>query len=832
MSVNLPQLTDGSDPSLPVPVDPSRAMQFAPDHGGYQRPEPSVAEEGSILTMSRILAALRRYRWLVASLVVLGLVGGFVARRFVEPTYVVNATVFASPTKETTGGALASDGALTRNQGWRDLLMSFAIIDPVVRELALYLRPEKAADSVLFANFAIDTTKKQWFPGDYTLETQSGRYTLTDKLGFIREQGVIGDSVGRSAGFAWVPPARRLGTQSRTVGFKVMTPREASVDIRNRLAVRIQLTSPVIAIDLTGTAAQRPAATVNAMITRFVEVAGDLKKRELVQSATTLNAQLNSAQGKLQGAERQLENYRIGIIAKPSEGSVMIPSMPTSGSPSEGGALAVARDPIFGQFAGTKYEYESIKADRVQLESLAKALRASDAATVSVDRLLSVPIVVREPGAASLRSTVAQIDQAEANLRQALLTLTDSEPQIKAARRGIRELREATLPKELDEFMGTVRARESMLQMQLADARKELEQIPQRTIQQGALQREQLVAADQYTQLRAAYAQANLAQLSAVPDVKLLDSAVTPLEPSSNTTPVLIGGGLLLGLGLGLALAIILDLLDNRFRYPDQVSKELGLEVLGVVPVIDQSGRRQTPERIAQIVEAFRSIRMNVRYASNSTRGIALGITSPGPGDGKSLIASNLALSFAEGGWRTVLVDADTRRGGLHTTFDLAAGPGLVEYLEGTSLLSEVLYATRHDNLSFVPTGTRHRRAPELLATPRLQQFLATLAADYDVVIIDTPPLGAGTDAYAVGTACGQLALVLRSNKTDLKMAKAKLNVLDQLPVTVLGAILNEVRTDTSAYQYYAYDTEYLLTEEPAALTSGGSRGAVATRDA
>jgi polysaccharide biosynthesis transport protein len=248
------------------------------------------------------------------------------------------------------------------------------------------------------------------------------------------------------------------------------------------------------------------------------------------------------------------------------------------------------------------------------------------------------------------------------------------------------------------------------------------------------------------------------------------------------------------------------------------------------VPVVDQTGR-QSPEAVAQIVEAFRSIRMNVRYASGNQRNVVFGITSPGPGDGKSLVASNLALSFAEGGWRTVLIDADTRRGQLNATFDTATSPGLVEYLEGTSLLAEVFYPTRHDNLTIIPCGTRHRRAPELLATPRMQQLVASLAAEFDVVIIDTPPLGAGTDAYAIGTACGQLAVVLRANRTNLKMAKAKLSVLGQLPVTMLGAILNEVHTDSAMYQYYSYDPDYVLAEETTPALSSGGGTAVAVRD-
>jgi polysaccharide biosynthesis transport protein len=820
MSVNLPPIPAGSD-LLPVAAEPRNLQPYQRGAGGPAAP----AEGGGSALITRTLAALQRYQWLVYACIIVAGGLGLLATRFIDPEFQVNAAVFAN-SREDGRGALGA-GSLTGNAGWRDVIKSFNVIDPVVVQLSLYMRPQKAADSVLFANFGIDQTKRGYTPGDYTLKTEAGRYTLNDRLGFIHESGTVGDSVGRSAGFAWVPPARILGTKARTVKFKLMTPREASVDIRNRLQVDVLETSPIIALGLRGTAAQRPAATLNAMLTRFVAIADTLKKRELLQSATTIEAQLRAAQDKLTSTERQLEDYRVRVISQPSEASVLMPATSTGPVGSAGG-FEVLRDPAFMTFEASKMEFENVRRDRTQLEEVLRTVKAGSTDSPA-NAVLSVPSV-REPGGMALRSAVLQLDSAEASLRMARLSLKDSNPDVLRQQRYIAQLR-PVVPQQLEAFVGNLRAREARLQRQLTDATRELQQIPQRTIQQGALMREQTVAADQYTRLRSAYAQANLAQLSAVPDVKVLDSAVTPLEPSTNTKPKLIGMSLAAGLGLGLALALLLDRLDSRFRYPDQIKNDLGLEVLGIVPAIDQSGRPQSPERVAQIVESFRSIRMNVRYAAGGSPHLALAITSPGPGDGKSLIASNLALSFAEGGWRTVLVDADTRRGVLNTTFDTPSSPGLVEYLEGTSLLSEVLAPTHHDNLTLVPCGTRHRRAPELIATPRFQQLVAALATEYDIVLIDTPPLGAGTDAYAVGTACGNVALVMRSSRTDIRMAKAKLAIIDQLPITVIGAIMNEVKTDSPIYQYYSYDAEYLLAEESEpALTSGRTEVAVSGR--
>jgi polysaccharide biosynthesis transport protein len=819
MSANLPPLPAAPDSNLPVPADEySGRLQPAPAYG-----PPTEEEGGGGGDATRLLSALLRFKWLIIGFAVAGLSGGIVASRFVEPEYEVDAAIFANPAGAPGNAGPVGSWTLTQIAGWKDLVRSTAIIDPVVQELALYVQPETAADSLVFAGFRLVEGGRGFRPGQYTLKTEGGRYSLVDKLGLINESGAVGDSVGRTAGFAWVPPVRVLGTKSRTVKFRVVTPREASRDIQSRFDVTIVTTSPVINVLLRGTAPQRPAPTLNAMLRRFTQVASELKTRELTQSAKTLGEQVSEQQAKLQDAERRLEDFRVATISKPSETPALI--VPKQ---SNDGNFAVSQ-PVFGNYFLQKTQVETIRRDRSEVERLAKDLTAPNSNT-QPELLLSIPTLAQDEGALPLRQVIKELSDEQALLRKDLLVYTDSNHIVIDRRRSIAELRNRVLPARLNDYLGSLRLRETELNSQLASATQELQEIPQRTIQQGALERERAVQSEIYASLRASYARANLAQQSAVPDVQVLDSAVMPSQPSKNTTAALVGVGLLAGLALGVVLAFILDRTDSRFRYAHQARDDLGLDVLGVVPVIDQSGR-QSPIAVAQIVEAFRSIRMNVRYAAGGQRGLAFGITSPGPGDGKSLIASNLALSFAEGGWRTVIIDADTRRGELNNTFDSPATPGLVDYLEGTALLADVLYPTRHDNLTIVPCGTRHRRAPELLATPRMQQLVAALSAEFDAIIIDTPPLGAGTDAYAIGTACGQLALVLRNARTDVKMAKAKMHVLRSLPITMLGAILNEVKTDSGQYQYYSYDPEYVLPEETPALTAGAGGGtAVAER--
>ncbi|HZF66979.1 MAG TPA: polysaccharide biosynthesis tyrosine autokinase [Gemmatirosa sp.] len=795
MSANLPSAAYGPSTAI-APVAPGGHVPAA--YRG-QDGEGGGVDTGQMV--SRLLGALNRFKWLILGLVLAGAGVGAVLGRFVDPQYQVASTIILTGDVGPRGAPVQVDANMER-QGWIDLARSFAIADTVVMRLALYIEPDRAGDSLVFRNFQLDRKAGRFVPGEYRLELTGPRYTLRDKVGFVSEEGVVGDSIGRRAGFAWQPPRAALGTD-RTIKFTVRTPREASVSVLRRMNVELAEGSNLMLLQLAGTVQQKPAETLNAWGEQFVSLATQLKSGRVTGYSRTLRTQLADADQRLRGAERAYQQFRVGAITLPSEGM--------TAKPAGAGDVAVLRDPAVDRFFEQSYVLNAVRRDRLQLERLGRQLSPT---STPVEAMLSVPTVVQDPAAVTLRNSLQELVKLQQEVRVLRETYTDSFPTTTKPRLELlRTLQGTTIPQQLSLLLAELRRRENETQGFVSRSAGELQGIPQRTMQQEALRRELQSAEQLYTTLQQRFAEAELSEKSLAPDIRVLDAAVMPLDPSTNTAPRLFATALVAALGLGLGLAVLLDRMDRRFRYPSQATNDLGLQVLGVVPQVQQD-RRQSPEKVAQIVEAFRSIRMNVKYASMPTQKVALTITSPGAGDGKSLVASNLALSFAEGGWRTVLVDGDLRRGALHATFDLPSGPGVVEYLEGTSLLGEIVQATSHDNLSVIAGGARHRRAPELLATPRMQQLVSALAAEYDAIIIDTPPLGAGTDAYAIGTTTQSMAIVLRTAATDLKLAKAKLETLDQLPVVVIGAILNEVDADASEYQYFAYDPEYAAIDE------------------
>jgi len=361
--------------------------------------------------------------------------------------------------------------------------------------------------------------------------------------------------------------------------------------------------------------------------------------------------------------------------------------------------------------------------------------------------------------------------------------------------------------------LSQLRDREAQFQNRIAGAGRDLQSIPTRVIEEMRLRRQVSVDERLYTDLKGKFAEAQLAEKSTTPDLSILDTAVAPLYPSKNTAPRLMAMAILGGLGAAIALALLLDMVDRKIRYSEQVTNELGLSIAAAIPRFPKGGvSARSPEQVAHLVESFRTLRMHVRHACEPP--ITIAISSPSPSDGKSFVAANLAMSFADAGFNTVLVDGDTRRGMVHEVFGLGMGSGLTEYLSGRVDFSDVVHGTTHDRLTLVPCGARQPHSPELLTSAALPRLVAELKTRYDVVIFDTPPLAAGVDAYAIATALNNLLVVLRIGKTERRMAAAKLLLVDRLPINVLGAVLNGVNLK-GEFDYYGYASGYGFTDAP-----------------
>ncbi|MDR1567524.1 MAG: CpsD/CapB family tyrosine-protein kinase [Streptococcaceae bacterium] len=209
------------------------------------------------------------------------------------------------------------------------------------------------------------------------------------------------------------------------------------------------------------------------------------------------------------------------------------------------------------------------------------------------------------------------------------------------------------------------------------------------------------------------------------------------------------------------------------------------------------------------VSEQYRTIRTNIQFSSSADDPIkTLVITSSGPGEGKSTCAANIALVFAQAGQRTLLVDADMRKPTVFRTFNLTNEKGLSTILSTPKTLSEVVQQTEIEHLSIVTSGPMPPNPSEILSSNRMTQVIKEMRGQFDIVIFDTPPIVAVTDAQILSSSADGTLLVVRENvskKEDLLKAK---DLLDFVQARVLGAIYNGAENNKDqAYQYY-YTTE------------------------
>ena len=783
-------------------VSANPASQFADAHiQGWQDARPIVPQM-SRSPFERPVAAIRRYRWLLVAIVLLASIGGVLATRFLTPQYEVGARIMIATDNpmESRTGPIGSSGLLIADD-WTQLLRSFAVSDAVVRKLALYLSPDnERVDGPVFASFGL---ADRFRPGKYELviDRSTKRWTLSPtSSGEASQSGGVADSVGTKFGFEWVIPKWAFdGTGERNVKFTVATPRETAVAWDARLNSSRARESNFLELTLQDPDPKLAADVLNTWIRQYVAVAAELKKYKLNLYARTLEGQLHTAKNSLDSAEVQLSSYRVNTITQPGESSPIA------------AGLQETRDPVMKAYFEKTMEYDDVKHDVAMLQTLLASVTKD---SVPSDALFQIHSVASgAPAAQSLRTAITDYHAAEANLAAERAVYTDVHPRVRSLVAQVNTLKRVTIPRLAGQLLMSLRDRAADDSARIATEGENLQKIPQRTIEEERFRRARDVAAGLFTNLSSRFAEAQLAEASATPDVSILDSAIAPLAPTSNTAPRVILIAIIGGIGLALGLAILFDRLDGRLRYPEQAADDLGLPIAGTIPRFPKGGvNRESPEQMFQLVESFRSLRMAV-VASSGPGSMAVAVSSPSPSEGKSLISANLAMSFADAGLRTVLIDGDTRRGALNATFGLRASPGLTDFLSGRVALCDVMLPTGYEKLTIIPCGMRQRRSPELLISPRLGGMVTELQSTHDVVIFDTPPMAAGIDGYSIAAAAGRLLVVLRVGHTDRRMAAEKLRIFERLPVDIIGAVLNGIPLEGS-YEYYGYVPGYEAVDE------------------
>jgi succinoglycan biosynthesis transport protein ExoP len=359
-------------------------------------------------------------------------------------------------------------------------------------------------------------------------------------------------------------------------------------------------------------------------------------------------------------------------------------------------------------------------------------------------------------------------------------------------------------------------------------------------------------------QVRQEYQKARMAEEVEAGDVDIISLADTPYAPVMAAAPLKLSLGLLLGFLLGMGGAFLLEAMNTAVRRPEDLEHALNVPGLAVIPRLTQSaqparrlggllgpGRKADPANERSLgavsqpfsvgLEAFRMLRTSLMWCEQGDQMKTLVVTSAAPGEGKTLTAANLAVTFAYDGLRVLLIDCDVRRPKLHGLFQVARAPGLMELLtpamattngvrslgfdpdadgEDSHAITDVISPTKIRGLSLLPCGALPTNASNLLSGVRMRVLLHELAKSFDLVILDTPPVLATADAGILASLADGVLLVVRAGQTDRVAAKRAHQQLVNVQARVVGTVLNDPGGEVSQYGDYYYPYDYAVEEQ------------------
>jgi capsular exopolysaccharide synthesis family protein len=627
------------------------------------------------------------------------------------------------------------------------------------------------------------------------LQSRSLRKRVEAKVASDHPNGEF-SAASRSAwrkllGFSGPPAARQTRLMPAEVQARV---------IENSRIVEILCESPN---------GQFSAAFANTMAREYIEYSLESVWESSGRTAQWMNKQLGHLKSNLEQSENKLQEYgrATGLVYTGAEQSI--------------------EEDTLKQL---QQEYSTAKADRIAKQSLSEMAGASQ-----VD---AIPQVVDNGRLSDYSRKMAELKQ---ELAELLSLYTPSHYKVVKVQAQITALENTltgerkTIRARIGNEYGAAQRREQLLAGEYEKQMDKLLQTDRKSVYYNVLKHEVDTDRSIYDQLLAKTKQVEVGSAVQASDIRLLDPAEVPSRPTKPNLPRNASFGFLFGLVGAFGLVMGREFIDRSVRAPGEAPMHLQVPELGVIPSqkffpqprdrrksgVEANGNPDGrgfelstwQDHPSLLAESFRSALASIMVAGNgSTLPGVIMITSAGKGEGKSSIVSNLGIALAEINLKVLLIDADMRKPHLHDIFNVSNSWGLSDLLREKSSLENcpveaLSRKTDIEGLSLLPSGPGTLSIANLLYSRRLADLLKRLRAEFDIVVIDTPPMLYISDARVLGRLADGAILVLRASKTTRDAARAAKQRLVDDGIPVLGTILNE--WDFRAKSRYGYYTTY-----------------------
>lgn len=482
-------------------------------------------------------------------------------------------------------------------------------------------------------------------------------------------------------------------------------------------------------------------------------------------------------------------------------------------------------------------EYTNAQADRLNKEAAWNAIQSG-----------SVEAAAVSSQGQSLATLNTSLNEAKQRFAQVKATFGTNHPEYRKASTELAEIQ-----KEFDDTRQSISERigveyrqsenrEQMLKQTLDDTKASWDHLNTRSFEYQRLKQEADTDRTLYDELIKKIREAEINAGFRNNNIRISDVARPAVHPVFPNIPINLILAFLFSSFLAIGGALLLDRLDTTLRNPEEARRYLRTDVIGTLPldknasVLPKSAKPELAEAalrtngnrdgkegrgkgqyrtISAFEEAIRTLRNTILLSDFEQRLRSIAVTSAQPGDGKTTLAVHLAAANAARGKKTLLVDGDLRRPSVHARFGLTQREGLSNVLIGEMTWKEVLLTPDgRPNLSVLPAGPGSHRAADLIG-PRLSELLDEFAKEFDLVILDSPPLLGFAECLQMASAADGVLIVSRAGETKKKSAAAVISTLQRIRANILGVVLNRVTQQTSSdsYSYYGYNYQYINRE-------------------
>ena len=551
------------------------------------------------------------------------------------------------------------------------------------------------------------------------------------------------------------------------------------------LSVNPVRNSRLVDISMTSTDPQFAAELANAHARTYIEQNLEYRFSASKEATSWLESQLAEQRKKVEASEAELQRYKEqhDAVAVEDRQNIVVQRLADLNS------------------AATK-----AKTTRIEKEALYNQLKSIQ----NSNALDSFPAVLGNDYIQKLKVDLGDMQRQQAELSE---KYGDRHPEMVKVRSSIQSA-EAKLQVEIDKVVQSVKsdyetalAQERTFVGALEGGKAEALSLNRKGIEFSVLQRDAESNRQVYESLLQRTKETGISGELKASNIRVVDPAEVPASPFLPRRQQDLTTAAFSGLVLALGLVFLFEYLDNRIKSPQELRAQLNVPFLGMVPSIDvkTSGTLLHDGVPPNFAEAIRGVRTNVLFSSAEEGVRIIVVTSAGPGEGKSMFSSNLAVSLAQAGQRVLHVDADMRRPRVHAIFDVAQEPGLSNLLVGDCKPSEAIRKTPVQNLCVLPAGMIPPNPAELLGSKRCDEFFNSLRQSFDWVILDSPPVLAVADASILANTASGVVFVVGADQTSRQAARAAIEQLDAVQAHIIGAVLNRVDLEKNPYYYSAY---------------------------